>query len=357
METRYSKIVAREIQQAEVAIYGEIGKDINGDYLAREINYLGKTADIIIIRINSLGGSLVQGLSIVGAIVASPAKTISIIEGIAGSMSGVIAMSCNRIKMNDFARIMLHNPYFADDNGDEIKKLSDADKEALRNFKGQISELLSRRGKNKKEIDGILKKDTWYKAEEALSAGFVDEIIDTGVDKGSVSGLTIEKLVAFSNNKFLPTNTDMKKIAAKLGLPETADEQAILTALDQKDTSLADSRKKLVDAVIAAGKKSGTINDTNVASMTKLGNTDIDLLVDLVIKPVEGNDNTRLSDVLAKVDAALEGIKNPDKDKDEKDWDHYQKNDPDALVVMKVKEPEKFKKIYKDFWGEEWDGK
>ena len=337
METRYSKIMAREIQQAEVVIDGEIGKDINGDYLAKEINYLGKTSDIIVVRINSLGGSLVQGLSIVSAIVASPARTIATIEGIAGSMAAEIALSCNRIKMNDFARIMLHSPYFTDDNGEEIKKLSDADKEALKNFKGQISELLSRRGKNKKEIEGILKKDTWYKADEALSAGFIDEIIDTGVARGSVSSLSIEKLVAFTNDKFLPNNTDMKKISAKLGLPETADEQAIITAIDEKETSLNDSRKKLVDAVIAAGKKSGTVNDTNVASMTKLGNTDIDLLVDLVIKPLEGDDNTRLSDVIAQVDAAIEGLKNPDAKKDEKDWDHYQKNDLDALAVMKVK--------------------
>ncbi|OGX23338.1 MAG: hypothetical protein A3K54_00025 [Omnitrophica WOR_2 bacterium RBG_13_44_8] len=352
METKYSKIVGREIREAVVEIYGIIGEKVNGDYLASELNYLSKESDMITLRINSFGGNLTQGLSIISAIVGSKAQVTSIIEGIAGSMSAVIALSCGRVKMNDFARLMLHAPFFVDDEGKEIKDLTPDDQAALTNMKGILTDLLSRRGKSKKDISVILEKDTWYTAKEAKEQGFIDEIIDTGV-AAAASGLSIKKLVAFVNENFLPTNTDMKKIAAKLGLPDTADEQAIITAIDQKETALADSKKKLVDAVLAIGKKNLLVNDTNLASMTRLGNTDLDLLVDLVVKPVDKADNTRLSDVIAQVNQTLEGMKDKTKT-DEKDWDWYQKNDREALAEMKVKDIEKFKRLYHGYWGQEY---
>jgi ATP-dependent protease ClpP protease subunit len=349
MEIRFSKIVAREIKEAVIEVYGLIGDKVNGDYLASEINYLGKTTDVITLKINSFGGNLIQGLSVIGAIVASPSRTISIIEGIAGSMSGIIALSCSRVKMNDFARLMLHAPYFVDEKGEEVKDLSEDDKTALENMKGILTQLLTRRGKSKTEVEAILKKDTWYTAQEALTEGFIDEIIDTGVDQSVAAKLSLEKLVAFANDKNLPTNTDMKKIAAKLGLPDTADEQAILTALDAKETALADSRKKLVDAVIAAGRKSGAVNDTNAASMTRLGNTDLDLLVDLVVKPIDKADNTRLSDVIAQVNQTLGEMK--EGKKETKTWNDYSKEE---LEEKKANDLVGFKKLYKEYWGQEY---
>ncbi len=350
MKTRYSKIIAKQISEAVIDLYGNIGDKVNGDYLASEINYLDKSADLITIRINSSGGNFIQGLSVIGALVGAQAKTVSIIEGVAGSMSSVIALSCSRVKMNDFARLMLHSPYFLDENGDKANDLNEDEKEAIKHFKGQMVDILSRRGKSKKEITVILEKDTWYTAEEALKAGFIDEIIDTGVAVSVAAEFTIDKLVAFANDKFLPTNTDMKKIAAKLGLPETADEQAIIAAIDNKETSLGDTRRKLIDAVIAAGKKSGVVNDTNVANMTKLGNTDLELLVDIVMKPSENVDNTRLSAVIAKLNEVID----KKEVNDEKDWDWYQKNNKEALAEMKVNDFDKFKKLYKGYWGQEY---
>lgn len=353
METRYSKVVARELKEAMVEIYGLIGDKVNGDYLASEINYLGTTADVIIFRINSMGGNVVQGLSVIGSIIASPAKTIAVIEGIAGSMSSVIAMSCKRVKMNDFARLMFHSPYFADDNGDKVNDLSENEKAAVKSFRTQMAELLTRRGKSPEEIDTILKKDTWYTAEEALAAGFIDEIIDTGVSKAAAK-LSIEKLVAFVNDKYLTKKVEMKEIAAKLHLPENSDTQAIIAAIDQKEVSLANAGRKLIEAVIAAGKKSGTVNEKNLAAMTKLGEADVNLLIDLVVKPAEASDNVRMSDVVAKVNELLGD--NKTEARDQKGWDWYQKNDPEALAAMKVNDLPKFKKMYKEYWGQEFEG-
>jgi ATP-dependent protease ClpP protease subunit len=364
MKIRYSKVVGRQVQEATVEIYGGIGDKVNGDYLATEINFQDKNVDSMIFRINSLGGNFIQGLSIISAITGAKSKTFSIIEGIAGSMAGFIALACVHVAMNDFARLMLHAPYYSNDEGDKVASLTPEEQTALDSLKGIVIDLLTRRGKTKKEITAILEKDTWYTAEEALAEGFIDEIIDTGVAKAA-AGLSIEKLVAFTNDRaqstehraqenLLLTNTDMmKKIAAKLGLPETADELAIVEALDQKDTAMAAARTKLIDGVVAAGRKAGTVTDQNEAKMRKLAEADLDLCIDLVMKPVEAADNTRLSDVIAKINESL-GKKEV---KDEKDWDWFQKNDPVALQKMEQSDLPKYSKLYEAYWGEKYTKK
>lgn len=364
MKTRYSKIVARELKEAVIEIYGGIGDTVNGDYLAKEINYLDKNTDQLRFRINSMGGNFVQGLSIISAITGAKAKTVGVIEGIAGSMSGYIALSCQHVIMNDFARLMLHAPYYKDENG-RVDNLTEDEKKALESLTGIVVDLLTRRGKTKEEIEKLLEKDTWYTAEEALAEGFIDEIINTGVATAA-AGLSIEKLVAFaaealSNggnsplnppegglnpDKTLITNMKiMKNIAAKLGLPETSDEVAIVAAIDQKDAAVAAARTKFVDSAITAGKIAGTVTDKNEAQMRKLAVADLDLFIDLVVRPSAAADNTRLSEVIAAINLSKE------EKKDEKNWDWYQKNDSEALAEMKVKEPEKFNKLYEEYWG------
>jgi len=351
MQLKYSKIKAQESRNAEVKIYGGIGDKIDGDYLAQEIAWLDKESDVITIRINSLGGSWVQALSIISAIIACKSLVIAIIEGVACSSSAVISFSCKQVKMNDFARAMLHSPYFKDDEGNRTNDLNDDDRNAISQMRGMMVDILTRRGKKPDEILKILETDTWYNAKEAKDAGFIDEIIPTGVIQ-ETAALSIDKLAAYANDHFNPQHS-MKKIAAKLGLPEDSTEEAILAALSQKETGDTDVRKKLIDAVIATGKKSGVINDANEAKMRKLAETDMELFADLVITPSAPADNTRLSDLVSK---ALERLGEHTKT-DDKTWAWYQENDSEALAEMKVKEPEKFKTLYKEYWKQDYQEK
>lgn len=349
MLAKYSSISARQINEATVLLYGEIGEKVDGDYLAREIIYLDSgDIDNLIIRINSMGGSFLQGLSIIGAVVAARANVIGLIEGIAGSMSAVIALSCDTVKMNDFARIMLHSPYYRDENGERLATLSEDERSAVEHLRNQMNDILTRRGKSKEEISEILSKDTWYTAREALDAGFIDEIIDTGMAQQAAT-LSIDRLVAFAQEYIPNSDISMKKVAAKLGLPETATEDAIIAALDQRETTVSDSRKKLVDAAIAAGRRAGTVNDSNEVKMRRLAETDMELFAELAITSAAKEDNVRISEVIAKAMEKLGG--GDDSSKEEKNWDWYQKNDPVALREMKTKEPDKYKKLYEGYWN------
>lgn len=361
MQLNYSKINAKT-REATVYIYGEIGKEINGNYLASDIAWLDKYADVdvIVARINSSGGSVIQGLSMVSAVVAAKTPTLGIIEGIAASMAGVFALACKKTKINDFGRLMLHSAVIADADGNAVPddKLSDDEKEDLKNMNTQLKELLSRRDKTTAEIDEIMSKDTWFTAKEAKEAGLVDEIIDTGVTYGAnyapnmvmafAAGLS-QQMQTFTNNK-----DNMKQIAAKLGLAETADVTAILAELDRREkdsgaatAKLASDTKSLVDAALKLGKLTGKVNDSNEEKLRKLAAADMELFLDFVVGEPADN-GMRLSDVIDEIKKM-----NPASGGDTvKDWDWYQKNDPDALKELKRTDRAAYDKLYKAYWGD-----
>ncbi|MBV5336898.1 MAG: Clp protease ClpP, partial [Deltaproteobacteria bacterium] len=179
MEIRTQHIVSRDKKEITLMLYGEIGKKIDGDYFASELEYLDHNYDTVIIRINSDGGLVTQGLSIVSQLLRMQAFTIAQIDGVAASMAAVIPVACDQVRMNDYARMMIHSPFMVDDAGKKIA-MSAKDKKAAESVKGILVDLLSKRGKSKEEISKLLSEETWYTADEALSAGLVHSVIATG---------------------------------------------------------------------------------------------------------------------------------------------------------------------------------
>jgi ATP-dependent protease ClpP protease subunit len=344
----FAKIVGEAKRTAEMMLYGELGDSINGHDFARELNWLGQNYDEIKIRINSNGGSISQGLSVVAEMLASPANIIAQVDGIAASMAAVILAAADKVIINDYAKVMVHSPYYIDENGDQVKKLSTKDQKALCMLKDTLCSLLEKRGIASDEISKMMKTDSWFTADEALTAKLVDEVAVTGRKK-EMAPLDVLNLVAKINELNInPKNQSMKQVIARLKLDEKSDEQAVVAAVDQMETGYKGQVSKLVDKLIVVGKATGSITDKNEASMKKLAATDIDLFVDMLnieIKPAgegEGKDTgLRLSDVIAQLNAAGIGSAQADT----KDFDWMQKNDPQGLAAMETREPEKFKKL------------
>lgn len=362
MEFKYSKIVSRDISEAVVNIYGSIGEQIDGNSLAAEINYLGKNYDQITFRINSIGGNLIQALSIIGAIVGSPAYTVAVVEGIAASSSGAIAMSCRKVKINDYGRLMLHSPYFIDEKGLERTDLTEDEKGTLKNMSGILGDILTRRGKSQAEIQEILKKDTWFSAREAVQNGFCDEVIDTGVAQ-MAAGLSTDKLVAFAAEKNSNIYKSMKKINALLKLGEEANEaeayQAILnmqnriTALEAengtlkteneglKNISATDLKAKVKDLIDGA-VRDRKILESQRQHYTALGEGNFDATKAIV----------DAMPVLAKLGDTAGQAGELDKYKG-KSWDELDRMQ-NALPEIRQKNPEEFKRLYKEKFGTEY---
>ncbi len=71
--------------------------------------------DTIKVLINSPGGSVMGGLSIFTALVASEKKVITQIDGIAASIAAVIFMAGQERYMMEYGLFMIHNPFGGSD--------------------------------------------------------------------------------------------------------------------------------------------------------------------------------------------------------------------------------------------------
>jgi ATP-dependent protease ClpP protease subunit len=349
MERLHKYLVNRTSKEATLRLYGELGGKVDGDYFAQEIGWLDENTDTIHIRINSPGGSVFQGLSIVGAILGAKAKVITYVDGIAASMAAVIAVAGHQVKMNDFAKLMVHDPFFTDDSGEKVKTLSVRDQRAIGAMKSTLEGILKRRCKADIKVDDMMKKETWLTAEEALTAGLIDEVISTGRNLGNLEPL---KMVAILNEEELKNKiADMKELTARLKLAEGADEQAIIQAVDQIETEAKAPVQTLVDRIVAIGRLSGKVTDTNEQELRALAGTDLNaFLAKTELKPEDFKQEqpVRLSDVIAELQKGASGSAGP-----ERDWDWYQKNDPQALRDLKQNDAAKYGKLYKAYWGEE----
>lgn len=350
MELKHSKIVNKELKHVRMSLYGELGdgaNEVNGHYWAHEFSYVDRNHDAVDVHLNGFGGSIVHGLSVVANILGATSKVETINVGVAASMLGIIALMGDNPKMNDYAKLMLHSPYYEDENGEKIKTLSAKDRKALSVLKDILVRLLMKRGKSEEEINKILKTDTWYSAEEALAEGFIDEIIVTGRKK-ELAALDAKQLVAKLSDEYKPKNeVKMKTVIAKLGLPVDSDEKTVLEAVNKlvADGQATDN-SKVIDSLMNTGKKLGKVTDKNEAGMRKLAETDLDLFMDVLdienisVEKPGGEGGARLSEALA-----LLGKGGPKAGADEKTFAWFEQNDPEALAKMEVSEPEKFKKL------------
>ncbi len=287
MDHRYSKIVNREKKQVEMLLYGIIGDDfeegeVNGNYFAQELRWLGTEYDEITIRINSWGGDLDMGLSIISEIRASRAYIITKVDGVAASMSGVIAVSGDRSKINDYARLMLHLAYYIDQDGNKIDELSPKAQKSLDQMNGILTDILTRKGKSKEDITAILENETWYDAGQAVSEGFIDEMVDT--TQKSLAALLPGKLVAAQMKEVqLSINNNqksMEKIAAKFGLGKDATEDQVLAKIQEKES---EATAKAVAQLIAMGRAIGTVTDENKDKVERLAKADFDLAAEMYL--------------------------------------------------------------------------
>ncbi|RKE02313.1 ATP-dependent protease ClpP protease subunit [Marinifilum flexuosum] len=352
MELEFTKIKNKETSVATISLFGELGDqegEINGHHWAHEFNWLDRNFDNINAHINGFGGSIGMGLSVVANIMGATSFVSTINVGVAASMAGIIALLGDKPKMYDYAKLMLHSPYYADENGEKVKNLSAKDQKALKALKDILVRLLMKRGKSEEEINKILKTDTWYSAEEALAEGFIDEIIVTGRKK-ELAALEPMALVAKLNDEYKPKKErKMKTVIAALGLPEDSNEQAVLEAVNnlQKDGGQSPDLSQAVDKLIDLGKAKGKVTEKNEKSIRKLADTDFNLFVDFLDlegTPTGGEGGqTRITDVLAEL-RGQGGTGGEGKNK-EKTFAWFEQNDPDALARMEISEPEKFRKL------------
>lgn len=167
-------------RSAELLIYGDIGEDFWGGESITALTLVRALADLdvdtLTARINSYGGSVADGLAIYNALRRHPATVITAIDSVAVSIASLIAMAGDTVQMAQNARFMLHAPW-----GGMLGNAVDAREfaDVLDGYaKSMAPSYAAKTGQPVDEVAALLLdgKDHWYSADEALAAGFVDEI-------------------------------------------------------------------------------------------------------------------------------------------------------------------------------------
>lgn len=161
----------------EIKLYGPIGYP---GITAQEVKKQLESADPsqpLVIRIDSEGGSVFDGMSIHDAIAAWPSGSKAIIESAAFSIASFIPMAAETIEITENGYLMLHNPYTGTEgDGEDHRKMADL-LEKLQN--SMVNAYAERTGQTQDEVRQIMRAETWFTASEAQQAGLVDRVLST----------------------------------------------------------------------------------------------------------------------------------------------------------------------------------
>jgi ATP-dependent Clp protease, protease subunit len=158
----------------EVYIYDEIGFfGVDAETFVKDFKQI--SGDVIV-RINSPGGSVFDGMAIYNAIRDHKAATTTIIDGLAASAASYIALAGDKVVMAEGAFLMIHDPYsLVIGTSDDMRKEANL----LDKVRDQIGSLYARKsGKDLAEITQMMADETWMTGKEAVDLGFADETME-----------------------------------------------------------------------------------------------------------------------------------------------------------------------------------
>ena len=258
---------------AEISIYDAIGSfDVNAKQFVDELKDIN--AEVINLRINSPGGSVIDGNAMFNALQRHPAKVITHIDGLAASMASVIAMAGDEVHMADNALLMIHNPWtFSMGDADELR----ADADLLDKMSASI---LSSYGRSQYEVDelkNLMDEETWFTAQEAFDAGFVDHISTglraaagdiTAMAEGAEIKVPAEKQVVSLTKQIEAVTKASTEISADL-LEQVVINQALEAKVEEITTELASAALTMEAAEASVEKVAAELEAKAAEAETK----------------------------------------------------------------------------------------
>jgi len=181
LEDRIEKGFSAKAQgtEAEVWLYDEIGEGwfsgLSAKQFAKDIKALGNIEKIIL-RLNSPGGDVFEGVAIYNILKQHKASVIVQVDGLAASIASVIAMAGNEIKMAQNAMMMIHEAWtFCVGPASELRAAADM----IEKVNGSIvGTYMTRATIGQEKITELMRNETWMTADEVVSYGLADALTE-----------------------------------------------------------------------------------------------------------------------------------------------------------------------------------
>jgi ATP-dependent protease ClpP protease subunit len=160
---------------ATIRIYGPIDswggfwgvstKDVGG-----VLDALSDSVTQIILRINSPGGEVFEGIAILNLLRAHRASVTAVVDGLAASAASVIAAGCDETVMSPGTQLMIHSPWsFAGGNAADLRKSA----AVLDSIESSLIEVYAAKA-GEKDWPALLAAETWLNAAQAVEFGLAD---------------------------------------------------------------------------------------------------------------------------------------------------------------------------------------
>lgn len=205
---------------ATIHLYDEVGAFGAGskDFLAELAKLNGQH---IHLRINSPGGSVVEGTAIYNALRRHKGGLTVHIDALAASMASVIAMSGSPVYIADNALLMIHNPWTVS-MGDSEQLRKEAD--LLDKLKSTLVNAYVRKtGMDQNQVAEMMDAETWLDAVEAVALGFAD-----GIEEGVAAAATATPEILRAR-----FDTFAKGMTAPVETPAAPEEQTEATGVSE----------------------------------------------------------------------------------------------------------------------------
>lgn len=233
------------------------------------------TDDVNEIRllVNSPGGVVWEGLAILNALRAHPARVVAVVEGIAASAASFIAAGCDELVMAPNSEIFIHNAWgLCVGNAEDMQKMADDLNYEDRNI---ASIYAAKAGGTIDEWMAAMSAETFYSADDAVAVGLADRVSETSSaptgakNRWDCSIFNSSGRLAATGHKASATPpspspspgqeggsdvSDLNQFREALGLADTVSDDAIVAALATlPDPPLPDEPEKPVVAELPDG--------------------------------------------------------------------------------------------------------
>lgn len=225
-------------QPAELSFYGVISEyswlndTITPAKFKQDLQNYGKNGPITI-RMHSPGGEIFAAHAIASTLRDYPGKKTVVIDGICASAAVMVALSADKIQIQDAAYMMVHNPGFGALGGwldaETLRKAADM----LDIFTtGMLDAYQNRTSLTRDELQSMLDAETWMTANQAVANGFADEVLTGKKMPDQARSAVKNALIKYVNvpGELLNISSDGEQIAA--GLESEREAQSLRDYID-----------------------------------------------------------------------------------------------------------------------------
>jgi ATP-dependent protease ClpP protease subunit len=378
--------ITNAVGDNEILLYGYVGRYEAIDWVPFQNVFRQMESKVgsgnITLRFNCYGGDMLSGLSIYDLVRNSKANVIGINEGIAASMGGLLLLGCDERRGTKNSRIMIH-PVQAMARGEAEDLRTVADNVDAENKK-VINIIMERTGCDDKTAKQwcAYGKETWFDLKKAIECKLIDQEekspkaqFDNSFDPANEESIKGYFTNSLKNSFSKPYQ--MKNLIVLLGSLNIAtltnafagkDEpteqevfDAFKNALNDKDQKITELQNKLqkqaddqAEATVNAAIQEGKIKATDKEQSLKDAKANPEMFARM-LSNIPGKTNVTNNMTRGSSEEQPKNGEAKNAGRDSWTYRDYETKDRAALENMEKSEPDKFKKLFKDYYGHEYE--